>query len=68
VGGGESWEPEIDIVYVAVTFPGFSGGNEILDQEKKESSLIPLQETRDIMALMDSIRYSWDLRYEGEKG
>ena len=39
-----------------------------LDQEKKESSLIPLQETRDIMALMDSIRYSWDLRYEGENG
>ena len=38
-----------------------------LDQEKGESSLIPLQETRDIMALMDSFRYSWNMRYEGEK-
>ena len=39
-----------------------------LDQGKSESSLIPLQESRDIMALMDSFRYSWNLRYEGEKG
>ncbi|MFW6362193.1 MAG: Gfo/Idh/MocA family protein [Spirochaetota bacterium] len=38
-----------------------------LDQGKRESSLISHQETRDIMALMDSIRYSWNLRYEGEK-
>lgn len=38
-----------------------------LDQKKSESAIIPLQETRDIMALMDSIRYSWNLRYEGEK-
>ena len=38
-----------------------------LDQKKPESALISHQETRDIMALMDSIRYSWNLVYEFEQ-
>ncbi len=38
-----------------------------LDEGLTESSVIPLQETRDIMAVMDTMRAEWGLKYEFEK-
>ena len=38
-----------------------------LDAGRTESAVIPLKETRDIMAVMDTMRASWGLKYEFEK-
>ena len=38
-----------------------------LDSGKTESSVIPLRQTRDIMAVMDKMRADWGLKYEFEE-
>jgi len=41
--------------------------NQCLREGKKESAALPLQDTLDIMKLMDSLRKEWGLVYPGER-